>query len=98
MAPGTVVVNAYELGGWLRWSHPHLEPVVDGMTEAYSVQHLENYGRVMAAGPNWEDTLATWDPQVALLPAISPLALALEDRLAWTVVDKDGPYILLTKK
>lgn len=92
--PG-VVLNAYEVGGWLRWKHPEWEPVVDGMTEAYSLHHLRNYARVTAVAPGWEEVVHDWGAQVALVPHESPLALALEERLNWAVVEDDGPYVLM---
>lgn len=91
-----VVFNAYELGGWLRWRHPEVEPVVDGMTEAYSVQHLVAYGSAQAAAPGWEGTFEEWSPEAALLPENSPLALALRKQRGWILVGEDAGYLLLT--
>lgn len=92
--PG-VVFNSYELGGWLRWRHPDLEPVVDGMTEAYSVEHLRAYAVAQAAAPGWQQVFRDWSPELALLPEQSPLALALQEHGHWLVVDRDGGYVLL---
>lgn len=95
LPPGAVVVNAYELGGWLRWAHPDLEPVVDGMTEAYSIEYLRDYGTVQAVSAGWEDILHRWAPDAALVAEGSPLATALTDRAGWTQVDSDDAYLLL---
>ncbi len=92
---GSVVFNAYELGGWLRWQHPDLEPVVDGMTEAYSVEHLRDYGRTQAVAGGWEATFADWGPEAALLLEESPLATALVERHGWTSIAEDEGYVLL---
>lgn len=95
LAPGAVIFNDYKLGGWLRWHHPDLEPVVDGMTEAYSVEHLRDYGRTQAVAGGWEDTFDEWDPEAALLLEDSPLATALVDRRGWTSIAEDEGYVLL---
>ena len=95
LTDGAVIFNDYKLGGWLRWRHPHLEPVVDGMTEAYSVEHLRDYGRTQAVAGGWEDTFADWDPEAALLLENSPLATALVDRHGWISLAEDEGYLLL---
>jgi hypothetical protein len=93
--PGSVVFNAYELGGWLRWRHPGLEPVVDGMTEAYSVDHLRDFGRVQALAAEWQPTFDAWDPAAALVLDRSPLTTALVDQRGWVVVAEADGYVLL---
>ncbi|GAA5137193.1 hypothetical protein GCM10023339_77170 [Alloalcanivorax gelatiniphagus] len=95
LADGSVVYNAYELGGWLRWRHPDLEPVVDGMTEAYSVAHLGDFGRVQAVAAEWQGTFDGWRPAAALVLDRSPLATALTEQRGWTSVAEDGGYVLL---
>lgn len=92
---GSVVYNDYRLGGWLRWHHPDLEPVVDGMTEAYSVEHLEDFGRVQAVAADWQDTFDEWQPAAALVLDRSPLATALTEQRGWTTVAEDDGYVLL---
>jgi hypothetical protein len=90
-----VVLNDYKLGGWLRWRHPTLEPVVDGMTEAYSVEHLQDFGRLQAVGAGWQVTLDEWEPAAALVPERSPIAAALAEQLGWRQVGDDEGYVLL---
>lgn len=92
---GSVVYNDYKIGGWLRWRHPDLEPVVDGMTEAYSVQHLQEFGRVQALARDWEDTFDDWGPSAALVLDGSPVAAALEEQRGWRPLASDDGYVLL---
>jgi hypothetical protein len=92
---GSVVHNDYKLGGWLRWRHPDLEPVVDGMTEAYSVEHLQDYGRVQAVAADWQQTFDEWQPAAALVLDRSPLATALVEQRGWVTVVEDDGYVLL---
>ena len=37
---GTVVFNDYQLGGWMLWEHPTLDPVIDGRADVYDGQPL----------------------------------------------------------
>ena len=92
---GSVILNSYELGGWLRWRHPDLEPVIDGMTEAYSVPYLQGYAQISSAAPGWESVLDAYDAHYALLSERSPLSAALLDRQGWSEVDRSGGYLLL---
>lgn len=98
LPPGSIVYNAYELGGWLRWRHPDLEPVVDGMTEAYSVEHLRDFGRTQAVAGGWQETFDAWDPSAALVADNSPLAAALVDQRDWTRVAEDEGFVLLVPR
>jgi hypothetical protein len=91
----SVVFNSYELGGWLRWRHPELEPVVDGMTEAYSFGHLSTYGVAQAAAPGWREAFDNWSVDAALLSDDSSLTLALVEQEGWVILEQDAGYTLL---
>lgn len=93
----TVVYNDYALGGWLLLRHPQLSPVVDGRTEVFDTDYLDSYFDSTAAGPKWEETVGRSRAAHALLPTRSPLGLALQDHLGWTVVGTDADYTLLKK-
>ncbi|QIX27810.1 hypothetical protein ncot_15325 [Nocardioides sp. JQ2195] len=96
MAAGTPVLNDYATGGWLRWAHPGLDPLIDGLTEAYSLDELRDYGTAMAVGAGWEDIVGSSRAEYALLKESSPLASALEDRLSWVVLGADEGFVLLS--
>lgn len=93
---GTPILNDYVLGGWLHWRHPGLQTVVDGFTDGYTKQALLDYRDATRVAAGWESYVAWTDAQVAVLPADSPLAVALEDRLGWKRTDEDSGYVLLT--
>lgn len=92
---GARVLNDYAVGGWLHWEHPNLDPTIDGLTEAYSVHHLQEYGQLMAVAGGWQGVLVEWDPAAAVLPTGSPLATALTERLTWVTVAQDDSYVVL---
>ncbi|NLT53690.1 MAG: hypothetical protein GXX79_03795 [Actinomycetales bacterium] len=95
LPPETVVLNAYQLGGWLHWRHRQLSPVIDGRTEVYSMSHVDAYMRARKALPGWEGTVGATTARVALLEEDLPLTAALERGLGWCRVAEDAGYLLL---
>jgi hypothetical protein len=92
----SVVWNDFSLGGWIDWRHPSLEVVVDGRAEAFGAAYLEQYGRTMAADPGWDQRIQQSEAHVAVLPSDSALADALQHRLGWRAVARDGDVVLLS--
>ena len=95
--PDTAVLNSYALGGWLEWRHPQLDPVVDGLADAYSVDHLRGYVGLLRLDDGWQDFLARSGARVALLDTADEQAVvdALREELGWRVVGDDGATLLL---
>jgi hypothetical protein len=93
--PRTVVLNAYELGGWLTWRHPDLAPVVDGMTDAYTTDYVAAFVSADAAEPGWQSFVKRSGAEYALLDVRSPLAAALSGRLHWERLNADEGYVML---
>ncbi|WP_336922668.1 hypothetical protein [Aquipuribacter sp. SD81] len=95
LEPGSAVINAYELGGWLHWRHPELNTVIDGFTDGYSVEALEAWTSAVVVAPGWQQYVRSTGADHALLSEESPLTEALTDRLGWRVVEVDEGYVLL---
>lgn len=93
---GTVVLNDFGISGWLLWAHPDLRPVVDLRVEIYSVDHLRRYIRTEQVRPGWQDHVEDTGARTALLESRSALADALQHRAGWTVVARQGRFVLLT--
>jgi hypothetical protein len=91
----SVVLNAYEVGGWLLWRHPTLAPVVDGRTEAYSAKYLARYLATTEVRPGWDDFVLTTGARWAILQSDSPHATALVQRAGWRSVATNDGYVLL---
>jgi hypothetical protein len=91
---GTVILNSYELGGWLEWRYPTLTPVIDGNTPAYRVDHVGEYMSAKELRGDWDGFVASTDAEYALLHEASPLAegLRLKD---WQELAEDADYVLL---
>lgn len=91
----SVILNSYEVGGWLRWEHPQLHPVVDGLTEAYSTEHLLRYGQVTSVSSGWDQAISSWQPEYAVIGEGSPLATALLERMEAEPITSGQGYVLL---
>lgn len=90
-----VVFNDYQLGGWLLWEHPTLDPVLDGRADVYTVEHFENVIKAYGLAPGWEETLQDSGASAAVLKADAALPAAMESYLGWTRVASDEGYALL---
>jgi hypothetical protein len=97
LPPGTVVFNEYTLGGWLEWRHRNVVPTVDGMTDAYEVDHVSAYSNATRLGPGWRDFIDATEANYALLDAGSPLAAALEEHDEWRELVRESGYLLLQR-
>lgn len=94
LPPGTGVLNAYELGGWIAWRHPDLEQYVDGLITPYSVAHVEGYDRIVRQRPGWYAVVRGDGLGVALVSGRSALAAGLKGR-GWVERGADDGYVLL---
>ncbi|WP_137122220.1 hypothetical protein [Segeticoccus rhizosphaerae] len=92
---GTVMLDAYFLGGWLLWQHPNLDLVIDGRTEVYAVSYVEDYMGALRADRGWDEFVRSSGAKVALVETGSPLATALQQRLSWRSDGSDAGYTLL---
>ena len=93
--PGTVVLNSYEVGGWLEWQHQQLHPVVDGMTDAYTVEHISAYVSASSLEPGWDEFVEKTGATHALLETDGALALALQEIAGWQSLKTGEEYVLL---
>ncbi len=91
----TVVLDDDAFGGWLELTQPQLRVVLDTRTTIYSPDYLKRYLDARAAGPGWQDFVESTHAEAALLRSTSPLAVALQERLGWTVVATSDGVVLL---
>jgi hypothetical protein len=92
---GTAVLVEDSVGAWLEYAYPGLSPVMDGMLDAYPVEHLEAFAGFVAVQPGWTGFVERSGADVAVLRAGSALTSAMQDQLGWTVVRRDGPFVYL---
>ena len=92
---GSAVLVEDSVGAWLEYAFPGLSPVMDGMLDAYPVDHIETFAGYVAVEPGWTGFVERSGADVAVLRAGSALTSAMQDQLGWTVVRRDGPFVYL---
>lgn len=99
--PAGPLFNSYNWGGYVVWGlYPHYLSFVDGRTDLFGDEILEQYLLAWRADPGWEDVFERWGIHLALIEVRAPLARALEaagwesvyhDDLAVVLVSPDAP-------
>lgn len=89
-----VVLTDRTSGAVLLWTDPRLDVPMHGYGDVYTDDELTAYDDLFRLEPGWEDTLASLDAHVALLPQDTPLAAALVER-GWTVGEESDDLVLL---
>lgn len=89
---GTKVVDAWDLGGYLMWRYPQLDPLMHGYGDSFTVAELQRNLDIQEVSPGWEAELRRTGCTVAVVRPTSQLAPALL-RAHWTVVHR-SPHLL----
>ncbi len=92
---GTPVAVEDATGAWMEWKYPGLNPVIDGMLDAYSVDYIKRYADYVDVKPGWQRFLADSKARVAVVHDNSPLSEAMRRELHWRVVDRTGHWVYL---
>jgi hypothetical protein len=87
--------NNYNWGGYVLWAlYPSYLSFVDGRTDLFDDEILNEYLQAWRAEEGWQEILARWDIQLVLLEPYSPLASALL-REGWDTLYEDDLAIVL---
>lgn len=97
LPPGSPVLVADPVGAWIEWRFPTLNPIIDGMFDAYPVNYMRSYASATAVGPGWQRFVKRTGATVGVLPRQAPLTIALEQRLGWKVVRESGAYVFVVQ-
>jgi hypothetical protein len=92
---GSAVVVADGSGSWIEWRFPRLDPTIDGMLDAYPVDYIRGFADLQAVDPGWRGFVDRSGARDAIVPAASPAAAALRERLHWRVASRDGRWLYL---
>ncbi len=76
--------NTYEWGGYLDYALPQYHVFIDSRSDVYSEQLLRDYMTITDLGPGWDQLLAQYQIQWALLPTRAPLAQVLARTTGWS--------------
>jgi hypothetical protein len=86
--------NSYNWGSYLLWSLPSYPVFVDGRTDLYDDEILNQYLVLSQALPGWEDVLKKWDIQVILLEPDSPILQILTSE-GWKICYNDSQAVII---
>ncbi len=95
LAPGSVVLVEDGVGGWMEWRFPKVSPVIDGMLDAYPVEHIRDFFAMTEVKPGWRGFVERSGADVAVLQKKSPLTAAMQQQLGWHVVQRDADWVYL---
>jgi hypothetical protein len=79
---GDKTLARYEWGGWLIWSG--IPVFVDGRLTPYAGAVLDDYRRIIAAAPGWQEATLRRDVRTLLVVPTDPVAIRATE-LGWTV-------------
>jgi hypothetical protein len=94
LAPGAVVFNQFDIGGYLTWRHPALHPVIDGLITPYSVTYVHDYFESRSGTAGWHRFFSASGARAALLLKGTRLTRILQRR-GWIATARFNDYVLL---
>ena len=87
--------NTYNWGGYIIWElYPEYLSFVDGRTDLFNDEILEDYLLAWKGLPGWELVFDTWDVEVVLIEPWAPLRFQLESQ-GWQIDYEDDLAIVL---
>lgn len=90
--PGTLA--RYEWGGWLIWRAPGTPVFIDGRLTPYSGGVLDDYRKIVAAQPGWEDIVAGRAVRTLLVMPSDPVAVRARE-LGWHEIATGEGFLLI---
>jgi hypothetical protein len=94
--PEGPLFNSYNWGGYILWAlYPDYLSFVDGRTDLFGEELLDQYIRAWHAEPGWEQLLNQWDIHLVLIESNAPLAKVLM-REGWMIRYQDEQAIILS--
>ena len=92
------VLTHFNHGGWCRWAlylespNADFRVTTDGRTQHLPVEHFEKGFELYRLKQGWENTLAQWAPDVAVVPKDTALAQGLELLGNWKIFYEDKHF------
>lgn len=80
--------NSYNWGGYLLWDLPQYPVFIDGRTDLYNDEIIDQWLKVVKAQPDWELVLDNWEVRLILLERNAPVVQHLS-RAGWRLLFKD---------
>jgi hypothetical protein len=89
--------NSYNWGGYVIWRlYPSYYSFVDGRTDLFGDEILDQYFKIWLAEPGWEEELQRWGINLALVEPHAPIVHALKG-IGWVAQFEDSDSVLLNQ-
>lgn len=89
--------HSYDWGGYVVWKlYPEYLSFVDGRTDLFGDEILDQYLNIWLAGSGWEQELMRWEIQIVMIEPHAPLTHALKGS-GWIVQFEDSRAAVLTR-
>ncbi|MCC7129370.1 MAG: hypothetical protein IT297_03130 [Anaerolineae bacterium] len=86
--PAGRLFNSYNWGAYLMWELPEYPVFIDGRTDLYDDELVDEWLRVIRAEAGWQEVLQRWEVRLALIEPGAPLARELE-QAGWVELYRD---------
>ncbi|MBN2085654.1 MAG: hypothetical protein JW748_10575 [Anaerolineales bacterium] len=86
--------NSYNFGSYLLWMLPQSPVFVDGRTDLYTDEILDQYLIVVRGQEGWSEILERWQIRVVFVEPSMPILNALQAE-GWTVYYEDSQAVIL---
>ena len=93
-APSGRLFNSYNWGGYLLWALPEYPVFIDGRTDLYNDEVIDQWLQVMRAEPGWQQVLADYQVNLIMVENGSTLDRVLEDEPGWSLTYEDDLAVL----
>jgi hypothetical protein len=91
---GDGTLARYEWGGWLIWRAPGSPVFVDGRLTPYLGTVLDDYQRIVAAAPGWEDAIKRRGVRTLVVGPTDPVAVRAAE-LGWSVRLRSSEVVVI---
>jgi hypothetical protein len=95
-SPPGPLFSSYNWGGYIIWElYPHYLSFVDGRTDLFDDDILQDYLNLYRVDEGWESSFKNWGFQSALLEPNAPILRELQ-RMGWRELYRDDQAVVLT--
>lgn len=90
--------NSYNWGGYLLWALPEYPVFIDGRTDLYMDEVIDQWLQVARAEDGWQQVLEDYDVRLVLIEQDSMLDRVLEYESGWTPIYADNQAVIYQVK
>ena len=80
--------NSYNYGGYLVWALPEYPVFIDGRTDLYDDEIIDQWLKVMRAEDGWQDVINRWDVHLVMVEPDTPIVERLVQQ-GWKELYRD---------